>query len=261
MIAQPMPTNPTLLYITLPTNPTQTVVIMTATQMPVAKPESTTAKPSLIPVTVYNLAQGKFKEIPYPIRKSQEDEGPSAPSGNNTHEDQQPKAAATATALQNREDTPWPNTFIARASWPILPNETSTAIVIKTEKAEARTPPKLAAIPCAMVNKPPQSKAEEMCGWGLYCPICTKSTLKPKEGSFRRLEWQETRHLQRNYYPQSPQYSPSYDILDRFSQQYKLEKEWNERMEHLNDKYNLHYYSSSDSYLESELEHKYETLI
>ena len=59
--------------------------------------------------------------------------------------------------------------------------------------------------------------------------------------------------------PQSPWYSPSYDIPDRFSQKYKLEKEWNERMEHLNDKYNLHYYSSSE--LESESEHKYETLI
>ena len=29
----------------------------------------------------------------------------------------------------------------------------------------------------------------------------------------------------------------------RFSQQIKLEKEWNEKMEHLNGKYNLDYYS------------------
>ena len=51
----------------------------------------------------------------------------------------------------------------------------------------------------------------------------------------------------------------TYDILDRFCQQYKLEKEWNERMDCLNDKYNLDYYSSSKS--DSESEHKYETLI
>ena len=68
-------------------------------------------------------------------------------------------------------------------------------------------------------------------------------------------------NLQRNYYPQSPQCSPSYDILDRFSQQLKLEREWNERIEQLNDKYNLDYYSSSESESESESEHKYETLI
>ena len=32
-------------------------------------------------------------------------------------------------------------------------------------------------------------------------------------------------------------------------------------MEQINDKYNLDYYSSSESDSESELEHKYETLI
>ena len=68
-------------------------------------------------------------------------------------------------------------------------------------------------------------------------------------------------NLQRNYYPQIPQYSPSYDIPDRFSQQLKLEREWNERMEQLNDKFNLYYYSCSESDSESESEHKYETLI
>ena len=64
---------------------------------------------------------------------------------------------------------------------------------------------------------------------------------------------------QRNYYPQGPQCSPSYDIPDRFTQQLKLEKEWNEKMEHLNDKYNLDYYSSSESDSKPELEHEYET--
>ena len=106
-----MPTNPSLpLNPTLSTDLTTTVVTtaVTMVQMPVAKPATTVTKS--IPVTAYNLAQGKFKDIPYPVGKSQEEEGPSAPSGNNSLVEQQPKIAATATAPQNREVTPWPNT-------------------------------------------------------------------------------------------------------------------------------------------------------
>ena len=71
-------------------------------------------------------------------------------------------------------------------------------------------------------------------------------------------EWQDNQ--QGNTYPQGPECSPSYNIPDRFAQQLKLEKECNEWMELLNDKYNLDYYSSSKSDSEPELEHKYETL-
>ena len=73
-------------------------------------------------------------------------------------------------------------------------------------------------------------------------------------------DWNSERqdNQQRSYYPQSPWYSAAYGIPDRFSQQYKLEKEWNERMECLNNKYNLDYYSSSESDSESESEDKYE---
>ena len=129
VISQPMPANPTLpVNPTLSTDPTPTAVTtkVTLVQVPVAKPATTIVKS--IPVTVYNLAQGKFKEIPYPLRKSQEDEGPSTPSSNNPLVEQQSKAAATAKALLNREDNPWPNTmpvsdnlFVKRASWPIPP--------------------------------------------------------------------------------------------------------------------------------------------
>ena len=65
--------------------------------------------------------------------------------------------------------------------------------------------------------------------------------------------------LQRNYYPPNPQCSPSYDIPDRCSEHYKTEEDRKEGSEFLNDKDNLDYYSSSES--DSELEHKYETLI
>ena len=129
VIVQSMPTNPTLpMNPTSPADPTPTVLttMVTSSQMPVAKPATTTTKSSLILVTVYNLAQGKFKEIPYPTRRSQEEEGSSAPSGNNPPEEQQFKAAVTTTVPQNRKDTTWPNTmpasmnlFIARASWSI----------------------------------------------------------------------------------------------------------------------------------------------
>ena len=250
--------NPTLLA-----DPTPTVVTTkVTTQMLVAKSAAATTTSSLIPVTVYNLAQGKFKGIPWPKRKFQEEKGPSAPSCNNPQEEQQPEAAVTATAPKNREETPSPNTmpasmniFDARASWLIPPNEAPT--IVKTDKAEERTSPKIAAIPYMMVNRPLQTKAEEKCGWGVHCPICIKSTPNPKaEGSDGKQD-----NLQRNYYPQSPQYSPSHHIPDRFSQQLKLEREWNERMEQFHDKDNLDYYSSSESDSESESEHEYETLI
>ena len=98
-----------------------------------------------------------------------------------------------------------------------------------------------------------------MCGWELHCPICTKSTLNPKTETSE--VWNSDRHnqLERNYYPPSPQYSPLYGIPDRLSQQYKTEKDRKERLEFLNDQYNLYYYSSYDS--DSESEHKYKTLI
>ena len=80
LIAQPLHVN-----LTLSADPTPTMVttMVTLTQMPVTKLATTTAKSSLILVTVYNLSQGKFKETPFPTRKSQEEEGPSIPSGNN----------------------------------------------------------------------------------------------------------------------------------------------------------------------------------
>ena len=108
-----------------------------------------------------------------------------------------------------------------------------------------------------MVKKPPQNKAEEMCRWGPHCPICVKSTPNPKAESSEDLNGRRQDQLERNYYPQSSQYSPSYDIPDRFSQHYKTEEDRKERLEFLNGKYNLDYHSSSDSDCESESEHKY----
>ena len=85
-------------------------------------------------VTVYNLAQGKFKGIPYPTGRPQVEENPSTPNCNPP----QPEATPNAPTFQAREDTPWPNTvpasmnlFEARADWPIPPAQTPT---VKVEK-------------------------------------------------------------------------------------------------------------------------------
>ena len=174
VVTQPMPTNPTLLMNTiLPAEPTPTVATATATtQMPMRKSAATS-----IPVTVYNLAQGKFQGIPNLTTRVQEGEGPSAPSYNNC-QGQQPEAAAVVIPIQNREDTPWPNTmpastnlFDARASWPIPPSEPPT--VVKMEKTEV--PPWVAAIPHTLVlNKPQNNRPVEECRWGSHCPICAK---------------------------------------------------------------------------------------
>ena len=119
------------------------------------------------------------------------------------------------------------------------------------------------AIPHALVlNKPQSNKpAEEECRWGLHCPICMKST--PTQKAQNTEDWNGERqdNQQRNYYPRSARYSSAYDIPDRFSQQLKLEREWNESVEQLNDEYSLDCYSSSESDSEFELEHKYETHI
>ena len=55
--------------------------------------------------------------------------------------------------------------------------------------------------------------------------------------------------------------SQSFDVPDRYSEQIRLRKEWDEKMEHLNERYCLEYYSSSESNSNFELEHKYETLV
>ena len=110
---------------------------MAITQISVAKLAAMAV--TSISVAVYNQAQGKFKGIPYPTGKPQEEEGPSTPSCSNPQERQQPEVAVTTTVPQNREDTPWPNTipastnmFDARASWPILTTEVPT--IVKMEK-------------------------------------------------------------------------------------------------------------------------------
>ena len=65
--------------------------------------------------------------------------------------------------------------------------------------------------------------------------------------------------------PQNSQ--QSFNVQDRYAEQIKLRREWEERIKQLTEKYKLDYYSRSESGSDSEpepdyrYEHKYETLI
>ena len=127
-------------------------------------------------VTVYNLAQGKFEGISYPIGRPKVEENPSTPHCSPAQQRPQPEAIPNAPSFQVREATPWPNTtpastdlFEAREDWPIPPMQTPTVKVEKTD-----VPHRVAPIPHAMVFPKPQQnrQVEEKCTWGPHCPIC-----------------------------------------------------------------------------------------
>ena len=50
-------------------------------------------------------------------------------------------------------------------------------------------------------------------------------------------------------------------MADWYAEQICQRREWEEKMERLNEKYNLDYYSSLELDLDFELDHKYETLV
>ena len=180
VIAQPLPTTPTMCA---PMNPipTPTVATCTAsTQMPVVKFAATS-----IPVTVYNLEQGKFEGIPYPTGRPQVEENPSIPNCNPS----QSEATSNAPTFQLREDNPWPNTaslYESIQSQGRLANSTCANTHCESRK-KTEVPPRVAAIPHAMVLPKPQNNrsTEEKCTWGPHCPICRKE----QEENHRRLEW------------------------------------------------------------------------
>ena len=147
------------------------------------------------------------------------------------------------------------NLFKTRADWPILPVQTLTVNV------EKQVPPRVAAIPHAMVLPKPQNNiyAEEKCPCGPHCLICRKEEEENTEDwNSDRPENQQRSH---NHYPQNPQHPQTYDVPDQYSEQIRLRREWYEKMEYLNEKYNLDYYSSLESDSNFEPEHKYETCI
>ena len=104
-----------------------------------------------------------------------------------------------------------------------------------------------------------------------YC--CKNITLhqnspstQPQQPQMQSLQCPQTLNYQK---PQTFQcfWSQTFDVPDRYSNQLKLHREWEEKMERLNDKYGLDCFSDSELYSESDegeeyrYKHKYETLI
>ena len=100
-------------------------------------------------------------------------------------------------------------------------------------------------------------QAEEKCTWGPHCPICKKEEEEGME------DWNGNRQRDhpRNHHPQNAQHLQTFDVPNRYAEQIRLRKEWDEKMEHLNEKYGLDCYSSSESDSDFEPEHKHETII
>ena len=95
------------------------------------------------------------------------------------------------------------------------------------------------------------------CTGGLHCPICKNEEEHSDE------DWNDNRQRDqpRNYPPQNAQQLQTFDVPDRYSEQIRLRREWDEKMEDMNEKYGLDYYSSLQSDSDFEPEHKYETFI
>ena len=132
----------------------------------------------------------------------------------------------------------------------------------------------------------------EQCKWGPNCPICkdaegdwdgehqkqfqqinknaqtqdTQQRNSFQTQNMRQIQAQNPQCTQDYKVPQNPQptWTQSFDVPDRYTEQIHLRREWEEKMERLNEKYGLDYFS--DSELDSEwgegenyqYEHKYE---
>ena len=128
VIAQPIPTIPTPTTPINSTAPSPTVAT-TSTQMPVVR---STAE--YIPVMVYQLATGKFPEVPYPTARPQNKGHPSVQIPNPPPLEDIPNAPV-------RQGTTWPSTgsasknlFETRKDWPTPSTPTPTpASSVKTE--------------------------------------------------------------------------------------------------------------------------------
>ena len=166
--------------------------------------------------------------------------------------------------LPVREATPWPSTrstsenlFKARKDW--LSSPLHLHLTVKTE-----APPQVAAIPYAVVM-PKEAVEKVLMGtalphlqewggtWRGRLELCNRQKRTAKE-------WVPTKHSVPPVTKHSVQIQ-SFNVPDRYSEQIRLRREWEEKMECLNEKYNLDYYSSLEYDSNFELEHKYEMLI
>ena len=259
VLAQLVPTT-----LTTPVNSTATAptVASTSTQTPVTR--STAAS---ILVMVYKLATGQFVEVPYPTARPQNKGHPSTQNSN-------PPLLVDIPSAQVRQGTPLPNTgsasenlFETKKDWLIPPTPVPTCPHHQNRSTAlgSSDPP---------YNGEPK-QAVEGCSWGSHCPIHKNEEEHKENWDADDLREQPGMHPQNMQQPQpqsaqclqpqNNQDSQSFDMHDRYAEQIKLRKEWDKRIERLNEKYNLDYYSSSESDPNSEpdyrYQHKYKTLI
>ena len=150
-----------------------------------------------------------------------------------------------------REDNPWPNAelaseklFVARKDWLIPPTPAPT---VKTE-----VPPKVASTPHAFVLPQNNRWAKKNANGD-----CTTSFARIRKNTVNRIGTVTDRKISQEITVHKTHSTPSsYDIPDRYSEQMRLRREWDEKVEYLNEKYNLDYYSSLKSDSDFELEHK-----
>ena len=116
----------------------------------------------------------------------------------------------------------------------------------------------------------------EKCGWGLNCPIYKNveenwygshqkqfqqnvPSTQPQQAQIQGLQCPQTKNYQK---PQSFQHSWSetFDVPDIYSNQFNFHREWEEKMDRINDKYDLNCFSDSELNSESDEgeEYRYE---
>ena len=225
VLDQPIPTTPTSTTPVNSTAPTPTVATA-STQTPVVKSAAAS-----IPVMVYNMATGKFREVPYPAERPQEK--PSIHDSN-------PPPLEDIPNVPVRQGTPWPSTgsasknlFETRKLWPVPPTLATTV------KREA--PLQVAVIPHVMVM--PKQVAEK-CSWGPHCPICkneeeheedwdsdiqkeqVRNQQHPQPQNTWYLQPQDTQHPQsqnnQHIQSQNQQHVQTFNVPDRYSEQIRL---------------------------------------
>ena len=107
VIAQPMPANPSLpMNPTLSTDPNPTVVTTMVTIGPNASSKTSNCNHQIHTCDCIQFGSRQIQGNSLSSEKVQEGRRPLHPSGSNSLVEQQPKAAATATAPQNRKETP-----------------------------------------------------------------------------------------------------------------------------------------------------------
>ena len=168
------------------------------------------------------------------------------------------------------------NLFELRKDWLIPPTKNTTTATTSKPAIKIKPWAQEQPIPIATALQ-----KVEQCGWRPNCPIC-KNTEKDWDGDHQiqfhqsnpqplQAQTQDLQCPQTLSYKQAQNFqhsqSQTSDVPDRYSNQLKLYREWEEKVGRLNDKYCLDCFSDfeldseSDEGEEYRYEHKYEMLI